>query len=672
MSSIRALSLLLLLCAPLSRAAPAVTVYDIWGAQAEAELGQGPLATPEEAAFLAQYGAYNSVQLKVPPAAVPAPATSFALALHAAAGSVPGIGPATRGDLLGFSVEMSVVGSVVGRNSSLLQVPFLNLLASVANRGGGVRVRLGGNTQEYATLVDALPPTTAVGSVTAKGPVVFPAGPQTVESKELLYTTEMLKMLQAVSTLTGAKWFLGIPFNDTANPRLQIAEQADAILGNNVVGYQVGNEPDLFAGHGRRPATWTIQNYLTEFKTITDMIRANPKITSKGNIVGPSIQGSKHGFGIADVLAAGYVQAFADDLSIVSIEHYAQSNCAAVFPNGGFGPMLDPQTILPLISGHGAAQGVLAPFLPGVAAARAAGKQFMMFETNTASCGGFGGVSGAHLHMGGQNASYNVRTVPALSSCAEADRAARRTAVHPPPTNMSSFKQWTVGAPMYATLFSAEALGPTGSAQVVDLAANLASNSTPAYAIYENGAAARVALFNYQDASNGAAYTATISVGGATLGESNATPSSVRVKYLVAPSITEKEQISWANQTFGGRFSSDGRLAGTEDIVTVPCDTTAHTCTITVPAPGAALVFLSSADSAGASATQTFATSVTTKVFATASIDPTSLAHSNGQRPTELLGTSQGGANTEEGVAAAFWEGVMWLFLRAGLTCRDC
>ena len=40
----------------------------------------------------------------------------------------------------------------------------------------------------------------------------------------------------------------GVPFNDTSNPRLQIAEQADAILGDNVLGYQVGNEPDLYAG----------------------------------------------------------------------------------------------------------------------------------------------------------------------------------------------------------------------------------------------------------------------------------------------------------------------------------------------------------------------------------------------------------------------------------------
>ena len=40
---------------------------------------------------------------------------------------------------------------------------------------------------------------------------------------------------------------VGIPFNDTTHLRLEIAEAADAILGDNVLGYQVGNEPDLYA-----------------------------------------------------------------------------------------------------------------------------------------------------------------------------------------------------------------------------------------------------------------------------------------------------------------------------------------------------------------------------------------------------------------------------------------
>ena len=38
----------------------------------------------------------------------------------------------------------------------------------------------------------------------------------------------------------------GIPFNDTTNLRLGIAQSGEAILGDNLLAFQVGNEPDLY------------------------------------------------------------------------------------------------------------------------------------------------------------------------------------------------------------------------------------------------------------------------------------------------------------------------------------------------------------------------------------------------------------------------------------------
>jgi len=51
--------------------------------------------------------------------------------------------------------ENSILFAIVG--SSFLQVPFLNLMANLQERGGSVKVRVGGNTQETATLVDSTP-----------------------------------------------------------------------------------------------------------------------------------------------------------------------------------------------------------------------------------------------------------------------------------------------------------------------------------------------------------------------------------------------------------------------------------------------------------------------------------------------------------------------------------
>ena len=131
-----------------------------------------------------------------------------------------------------------------------------------------------------------------------------------------------------------------------------------------------------------------------------------------------------------------------------------------------------------------------------------------------------------------------------------------------PPTNQSHVHQWSVGtyplppplliltiSPLppgpvfYAALVVTETIGPTGTAQLVDLNANNGNLYTPAYAIYEQGNIARIALFNYiTDPTGGNTYTASISVGGGgTLG-------SVKVKYLAAASVAQKHNITWANQ----------------------------------------------------------------------------------------------------------------------------
>lgn len=219
----------------------------------------------------------------------------------------------------------------------------------------------------------------------------------------------------------------------------------------------------------------------------------------------------------------------------------------------------------------------------------------------------------------------------------------------PPPTNETSYHQWTISPLFYANLAVAETLGTSNTSQVLDLFANSASIYTPAYAIYESGAAARVALFNYVSDSTGASdYTVTISVGGGTTGESNATPSSVQVKTLTAPSVSEKSNITWAGQTYGGYFASDGRLTGTENVETVQCDTTANTCQVTVPAPGYVLVFLNSAayEESNPSTTVTFATTSLTKTLNTATINASVLATSNGHSGKTLeLGSTSKGSN---------------------------
>jgi hypothetical protein len=61
-------------------------------------------------------------------------------------------------------------------------------------------------------------------------------------------------MLRNISSLVNVRWYLGVPFNDTSNFRLAIVEQGQQILGDYLIGLQVGNEPDLYAAHQHRPS----------------------------------------------------------------------------------------------------------------------------------------------------------------------------------------------------------------------------------------------------------------------------------------------------------------------------------------------------------------------------------------------------------------------------------
>jgi hypothetical protein len=57
----------------------------------------------------------------------------------------------------------------------------------------------------------------------------------------------------------------------------------------------------------------------------------------------------------------------------------------------------------------------------------------------------------------------------------------------PPPTNQSTFHQWTIGPIFYSSLIIAEAFGSSNESQIIDMFANNADIYTPAYAIYDNG-----------------------------------------------------------------------------------------------------------------------------------------------------------------------------------------
>ncbi|KAG1831103.1 hypothetical protein EV424DRAFT_1575213 [Suillus variegatus] len=298
-------------------------------------------------------------------------------------GDVSGVSIQQQGSFFGFSIEFSVTTQALGLNSPFLQVPFLNLMANLRQRGGSVRVRVGGNTQETATLVASTPDGAAlekdyagIANPTATLPLVF--------------TTEIIKMMAEMSALTDVYWYMGMPFNDTQYWRLQIAEVGEAMLGNYLIGLQGGNEPDLYSRHGHRPDV-SPQDYKDEFGLLIDAMNADSNIPNKDLLIGPNLAGM---WSPTDIWETGFATDFNQNLAALGVER---------------------------------------PLFPGAPAyAQFVGKPFIVSETNTASCGGFPGLSDSFraalwgidyalqlaysnfstvlFHVGGQSVYYNPFT----------------------------------------------------------------------------------------------------------------------------------------------------------------------------------------------------------------------------------------------------------------------
>jgi hypothetical protein len=167
----------------------------------------------------------------------------------------------------------------VGKNSTLIQVPFLNLMGNLVAHGGAVHIRVGGNTQETAVLVDYALDN---GRILEKD---HSREYSTTKTPPLVYTADVFHMLNNISALVNTKWYLGIPFNDTANLRLGIVSVGEAILGDNLLAFQAGNEPDLYGGHGARPTSYSQWDYFGEFGVLVGALN-----TQKG-LVAPSLAG---------------------------------------------------------------------------------------------------------------------------------------------------------------------------------------------------------------------------------------------------------------------------------------------------------------------------------------------------------------------------------------------
>ncbi|ORY23372.1 hypothetical protein BCR39DRAFT_507851 [Naematelia encephala] len=587
--------------------------------------------------------AYDPTRL-TPPAAPSPPVTSAAITPPADGPSVWDSGYQLSikqsGNFFGFSLELSVASSVLGKNSNSssssdqagnIKPQLLNYLNNLRDRAKiGPYMRVGGNSQETSSLFAG-----------GFGPNVTDNLQKVTDSSgsAIEYTLDLFYAMANITNLVGTQWMFGLSFNEsevenpTGNPPLA-AHYAQQILGPHLIGFGLANEPDLYVDHNERPSGWTLTNYLDEFYNTTSDIITQGGLTNPEIFLGPSVCCSEVGFDMSDILGAGWLTTNLEKLSAVTVQRYLTNNC-------GIGGYISAQDIFYQFLNHTGPSYLTGLYTDATATVVAAGKEMIMLEMNTASCSGFPGLSdsfgaamwladwalamaygnfsAAMMHIGGTNAYYNPFTAP--------------------PWNATDPDLWVTGSPYFSTLLLAEALGSSNVSQVVDISGQT-DIYHPVYAIYENDVLTRMVLFNYVSDTTGAStWSPTITT----------TASSVYVRYLTAVDVAEQYNITWAGQNMGPAYESDGRLYGDVETSTIQC--TNGQCTVPVAAPQIALVFFSDQalqdSSVDTNATTTFTSTATSTSGTQTSVNPSVVQTSNGQNgPVDTSGSnSKGSAN---------------------------
>lgn len=89
------------------------------------------------------------------------------------------------------------------------------------------------------------------------------------------------------------------------------------ILGDHLLGMQVGNEPDLYSAHGHRPLDYSQQDYFGEFGEFIKAMNANTSIPRQNILIAPSVSVNWTPQQIWDT---GFVDAYNQSLGILSVE----------------------------------------------------------------------------------------------------------------------------------------------------------------------------------------------------------------------------------------------------------------------------------------------------------------------------------------------------------------
>jgi hypothetical protein len=156
---------------------------------------------------------------------------------------------------------------------------------------------------------------------------------------------------------------------DDISNQVAFAAMAEEMLGSNLHGIALGNEPDLYdrPGHMKRPEPYTFDQYMNEWGGVASALATDPRYSNHHMLMGPSTccQSSNPDwnnrepscflhrdpdqlncvFRTVALAGAGYLQRFANELKVITVQRYPNNNCQ-------IGSVRDPQELFPIYLSH--------------------------------------------------------------------------------------------------------------------------------------------------------------------------------------------------------------------------------------------------------------------------------------------------------------------------------
>ncbi|EMD40856.1 glycoside hydrolase family 79 protein [Gelatoporia subvermispora B] len=486
-------------------------------------------------------------------------------------------------NFLGLSVELAYLNFYFGNTTSDAPQPMLNYLSALHDRSSGLplRVRLGGNSMDSATYVPSQqdmieftdPNSNSNDPIVNFGPVTF-------------------DVMNSVSdSVGGIQYLIGLSLRDPNSSNIPLlAGDAQKALGNKLDSFILGNEPDLYTRHGDRPnmANYSVYDYIGDYWVVLENLQDTPTdgdVLSLDKISGPTICCV---WDLDAVLQSGWLNDFSSRLNYITLQHYPQDVCSGSY-SFGLSHYLQHANTVSLAQWQSPGIDYLLSLPP------TSRRRLIMDEFNSLSCGGVPGLSNTFgvamwtadyaLQMAsvGYSAAYLHTREPGISY----------NPVMPPAGVADNGGAWSTNPNYYAMLVVAEALQGGNGNRVVDLNIANSMQSTGAtaagYAAYDGNASVvnSIVLFNY---ANSSGTPSNFSLDSAFF-HSAPSAKNVTVRFLTAPSVNEEVFVTWGGQTLAN--IGDGLLTPASSAAwndqSLSC---ASGCTVQVPGPGVAVLFL--------------------------------------------------------------------------------